>query len=79
MTMIDRLPNGSRPRLLPLGVYCALYGDSRSTAYRRHKAGKLRLVKRGGRTLVDVDSAEADAASLPELVPAGARSQKDAA
>lgn len=59
-----------KPRLMPLRQWCETYGGSRSTAYRLAAAGKLRLVKRGARTLVDAESADAHAASLPEWVPA---------
>ena len=57
-------------RLMSLRQWGETYGGSRSTAYRLAAAGKLRLVKRGARTLVDVDSADAHAASLPEWAPA---------
>ena len=66
-------------RLLPLPRAVAIYGVSRSTLYRAAAAGRLRLVKLGSRTLVDVSSAEALAASLPEMVPTRGRPRKNAA
>ena len=68
--MPDDLPSPAKPRLAPLKWWEATYGGSRSTAYRLAAEKKLRLVKMGARTMVDVDSAEAHAASLPEMVPA---------
>ena len=67
--MPESLPAARRPRLAPLKWWCDNYGGSRSTAYRLAAEKKLRLVKMGARTMVDVDSAEAHAASLPEMVP----------
>ena len=62
-------PSRSAPRSAPLTYTlngaAAASGLSRSTLYRHAAAGRLRLVKVGGRTLVD-------AASLRALVGAAA-------
>lgn len=68
-----------KPRLAPLNWWTETYGGSRATAYRYAAAGRLRLVKMGARTMVDVASAEALAAALPEMKPQRGRPRKDAA
>ena len=67
MQSAETTPRNSTPRPEPLSytlnAAAAASGLSRSTLYRHGAAGKLRLVKVGGRTLVD-------AASLRALVGA---------
>lgn len=46
--------------------FCAAYGVGRSTVYEEIKAGRLRTVKVGARTLIPVDSARAWFEQLPE-------------
>jgi excisionase family DNA binding protein len=46
--------------------FCEEYDVSRSTAYRLAAAGHIRFVKLGEATLVDLASARAYFASLPE-------------
>ena len=50
---------------LTIDEWCAIRRVSRPTAYRVLKAGRLRAVKAGHRTLIETASAIAEAASLP--------------
>ena len=54
------------PRFMRLPTFCEAYDTSRATAYRAIAAGRIRAVKCGRATLIDVASAEAWFASLPE-------------
>ena len=56
------VPPGNRdvvPLTYTLNDATKVSGLSRSTLYRHARAGRLRLVKVGGRTLVDADSLRA--------------------
>lgn len=61
-----RIPNTIRPKLAPMPVFCAIFGESRSGAYRKLAAGILRGVKNGRTLLLDVEHAEPHYAALPE-------------
>ena len=54
-------------RLLSIRSFCDAYGVGRTRTYDLIAAGKLRAVKNGPRTMIDVESAEAWAASLPRF------------
>jgi hypothetical protein len=45
--------------------FCRLFGGGRTSAYRLIAAGRIRAVKRGTRTLIDLQSAHNYFASLP--------------
>ncbi len=53
------------PKYRPPAWICASYGLSRSTLYRLLGEGRLRAVKVGRSTLVEVESADALFSSLP--------------
>lgn len=53
--MIERL----RPRTMQIDRFTTHTGISRSTTYKLHKEEKLKFVKIGRRSLVDMDSYEA--------------------
>ena len=53
------------PRYAPLSVWCPLSGMSRSTTYEALGDGRLRAIKLGNRTLIDVEHGLAYLASLP--------------
>lgn len=67
--MIPASPRGleGRPnhRAMSIAEFCRDYGTGRTTAYQEIKAGRLRAVKCGKRTLVTLDDAEAWLRSLP--------------
>jgi excisionase family DNA binding protein len=52
-------------RAYSISDFCQRYGVGRTTAYEEIKAGRLRAVKVGHRTLITVDDAEAWLKSLP--------------
>lgn len=56
---------GSSPRYAPIPQASKLIGLGRSTIYKLAGERKLRLVKAGGRTLVDVDHAMEWLSTLP--------------
>ena len=56
---------GREPLTVPLPQAPAITGRSRSAIYRAAAEGKIRLVKLGRSTLVDMDSVRAFIASLP--------------
>jgi hypothetical protein len=52
---------------MPLRAAARRYGTSVSTLRRRDKEGRIRVAKRGGRTLVDVAIADAFFDGLPSV------------
>lgn len=54
-------------RALTIEEYCSHYGSGRTTAYEDIKAGRLKAKKRGRRTVILKESADALLASLPDL------------
>jgi excisionase family DNA binding protein len=60
----------SAKRARTVKEFCADYGVGRTFTYSEIKAGRLRAVKAGDRTLILQDDSEAWARSLPELTPA---------
>jgi excisionase family DNA binding protein len=55
------------PRYSTINEAVRRYGTSRSTLYLLIKQRKIRAIKRGGRTLIDVASADAYFDALPEV------------
>jgi excisionase family DNA binding protein len=53
------------PKYAPIPRACYITGLGRSTIYKLAGDGTLRLVKAGGRTLVDIDAALKYMATLP--------------
>ena len=53
------------PRYAPISRACDITGLGRSTIYKLAGQGRLRLVKAGGRTLVDIEHAIQWMATLP--------------
>lgn len=53
------------PKYAPIPRACYITGLGRSTIYKLAGDGALRLVKAGGRTLVDIDAALKYMATLP--------------
>jgi excisionase family DNA binding protein len=72
--------NQNGPGLEPM--YCSVSaaedasGHGRTTMYRWAAAGRIRMVKSGGRTLIDVASLRRYLDSLPEFRPAMGASTK---
>jgi excisionase family DNA binding protein len=64
------------PKYAPIPRACDITGLGRSTIYKLAGDGTLRLVKAGGRTLVDIEHALAWMATLPEASIAPARGPK---
>lgn len=62
-------------RFISIKGFCETYGVGRTRTYDLLSAGELVAVKNGPRTLIDVESAERWAASLPRFqsVAASAR------
>ncbi len=64
------MPNDSAPlaqrRAFTVEAFGAAYDVGRTFTYAEIKAGRLRAVKAGHRTLIPVDAAEAWFASLPD-------------
>jgi excisionase family DNA binding protein len=56
-------------RALSVREFCERYGVGRSTVYAQFKAGRLRAIKVGRRTLINVADAEGWFHSLPALRP----------
>jgi hypothetical protein len=54
-------------KLIPIREFGDTYGPRRTATYDLIKEGKLEAVKIGSRTLIDVESAERWAASLPRF------------
>ena len=52
-------------RVLSVSEFCATYNVGKTTAYVEIAAGRLRALKCGKRTLIDVDDAETWLAALP--------------
>jgi hypothetical protein len=59
-------------RFLSIRAFCDAYCVGRTRTYELIAAGKLQAVKNGPRTMIDVESAEQWAASLPRFKSAGA-------
>lgn len=59
-------------RFLSIRAFCDAYGVGRTRTYDLIAAGKLQAVKNGPRTMIDAESAEAWAASLPRFKSAAA-------
>lgn len=59
------------PQYLRIRDACRTYGVSRATLYRRaaEPGTPIRMVKNGGRTLVEASSLDRWAASLPTVTP----------
>ncbi|WP_373696460.1 excisionase family DNA-binding protein [Hyphobacterium lacteum] len=68
--MSDSIPISSPPPIAPRAMtidrFVSAYGVSRAKTYQLLKAGELRGVKVGRRTLIPAESAETWFASLPE-------------
>ncbi len=62
-------------RARTLKQFCADYGVGRTFTYAEIKAGRLRAVKAGDRTLILQDDSEAWARALPRLTPTAAASE----
>jgi excisionase family DNA binding protein len=60
-----------QPPALTLKDFCDAYRVCRETAYQQIRAGRLRAVKLGRKTLILRADAEVWAAALPELRTAG--------
>jgi hypothetical protein len=56
-------------RLISIRDFCSAYGCGRTRTYDLIAAGKLQAVKNGPRTMIDAESAEQWAASLPRFRP----------
>lgn len=71
-TVTPLAPSNSIPRYAPIPRAIAITGLSRSTIYKMAGQQKLRLVKAGGRTLVDMEHAMNWMATLPvaKIAPA---------
>jgi hypothetical protein len=68
--MVDHKTRPSRavivePIALPISSAVAVSGLSRSTLYREAAVGRIKLLKLGRSTLVDMDSVRAFLSSLP--------------
>jgi predicted DNA-binding transcriptional regulator AlpA len=59
----------TEPLAYPLPDFLKRYGVSRSTAYREINAGRLEARKRGSRTIITAEAAQAWLDSLPALEP----------
>ena len=59
-------------RFMSIRTFCDVYSVGRTRTYDLIAAGKLQAVKNGPRTMIDVESAEQWAASLPRFKSAGA-------
>jgi excisionase family DNA binding protein len=59
----------SDKRALTVDEFMAAYGPGRTTTYEEIKAGRLKALKLGRKTLIPRDSADAWLASLPPLSP----------
>jgi hypothetical protein len=52
-------------RVFSIADFCQSYGIGRTRAYAEIKAGRLRIIKAGRRSLIPIESAEAWLAALP--------------
>lgn len=59
-------------RFISIRSFCDAYGVGRTRTYDLIAAGKLQAVKNGPRTMIDVESAEQWAATLPRFKSAAA-------
>ena len=59
-------------RFISIRDFCDAYGVGRTRTYDLIAAGKVQAYKNGPRTMIDVESAEQWAASLPRFKSAGA-------
>jgi len=66
-------------RFISIRDFCSAYGCGRTRTYDLIAAGKLQAVKNGPRTMIDVESAEAWAASLPSFKSGAALARATAA
>jgi excisionase family DNA binding protein len=64
------------PLLVPVKQACAIIGRGQSALYELIGANKIRAVKSGGRTLIDVESLREYAKSLPPAKIAPPRRRK---
>jgi hypothetical protein len=64
------------PRFMQLKQAARYLGTSRSVIYVRAGEGRLKLVRHGGRTLVDMDSANKCFDGLPEVKPSKPKKPK---
>ncbi len=62
-------PNTPAAEMVPLPRAPQVFGLSRSAFYRLAADGKIRMVKMGGRTLVDASTVRAFLATLPAMQP----------
>jgi excisionase family DNA binding protein len=53
------------PEMFTIAGFCTAFGIGRSATYEELKAGRLRAVKAGRRTLISLEAAREWAASLP--------------
>jgi excisionase family DNA binding protein len=58
-----------RPRAMGVDDFCDRYDVSRTTAYEQIKAGRLRALKCGKRTIIAEDDAEDWLRRLPAVAP----------
>lgn len=63
-------------RFLSIRAFCDAYGVGRTRTYDLIAAGKLQAVKNGPRTMIDAESAEQWAASLPRFKSAAALARR---
>ena len=66
-------------RFISIKGFCDAYGVGRTRTYDLLAAGKLKAVKNGQRTMIDIESAERWAASLPRFQSAGSARATEAA
>lgn len=62
-------PTNETPEMVTLPRAPAIFGLSRSNLYRLAADGKIRMLKCGGRTLVDAASVRQFLATLPTVQP----------
>lgn len=65
-------------RFISIRGFCDAYGVGRTRTYDLIAAGKLYAVKNGPRTMIEVESAEQWAASLPRFKSTAARATEAA-
>jgi hypothetical protein len=64
---LNRVELRGRPKLVTIARALNDYGIGRTKLYELMNAGAIRAVKLGGRTLIDVASADAFFEALPEI------------
>ena len=64
--MEHTLAASSKPRFVSIETWCTIAGISRRQTYDRIAEGKLRAVKDGTKTLIDMESGERYLAARPE-------------